>query len=58
MSYQGFRNKINQEGKYIYNRALEKYELIEKQICEFLNIEELTKKRKVSHIDTSPYSKY
>lgn len=55
MSYQGFRNKINREGKYTYNRAPQKQELIEKQTCEFLSIEELTLKTKVSHIiDTSP----
>lgn len=54
MSYQSFRNRINREGKYTYNKALQKYELLENQTCEFLSIEELTLKRKVSHVDTSP----
>lgn len=54
MSYQAFRNRVNREGKYAYNRALKKYELVENQTCEFLSIEELTLKRKVSHADASP----
>lgn len=53
MSYQAFRNRVNREGKYSYNRALKKYELIEGQSCEFLSIEELTLKRKVSHVDVA-----
>ena len=53
MNYQAFKNRVYREGKYTYNRALKKYELVDNQVCEFLSLEELTLKRKVSLQDTS-----
>ena len=53
MNYQAFRNRVNREGKYTYNKTLRKYELVDHQVCEFLSLEELTLRRKVSLQDTS-----